>query len=585
MAKKSPSKTQKKTTKGILDRIFGRDDKEAGIAFQVALQKNWRDTLTKATTLQHKRAIRYSDYEAMMEDSILQSAIELYIDDALQYSKQQGAELWVSGSNKKLVKAASEFLETRNLDEIRDWCHWMTMYGDYFIRVYGEANKGVTNVTGQVHPKEVTRLSWNGYLQGYTVTSEKDKIYEPWEMLHFRLLGGNGVKMETQKGIEKEGKWVFDTAKYGTSILEPARKVYKQLTLVEDHIIIGRLSRATLTYLISIMTGDLDVDQAIKLTDLMEERLKESIVQSMGKYESATGYKREGDMVVFPVAGEKGSVQITEMGGNPNVTGVKDMDILLSRMSGAIKIPLPYLGWTDKLPGSLGEGPLLRLDIRYARTVKRVQRGTVAGLMTLLAIHFAYLGIDITGEDLQIELVEPSSAEEEERRSGLKKAMEVMSGLLDFLEQLKLTDRIDKVKFARMVLADLSTLGFSLDDFLIDAEKGKELVKPKATKGGDKDKDKEKEKEKEVFKHRVVMRKTHFHEYSKLANSINAEGDKRLMEQTEKMMKEAGLLEEAKMDRVELAKELAPVVVEEKKKEGDDGEEHSGNMDKSTDTD
>lgn len=565
MAKDKPTKTQKKTTRGILDRLFGREGSEAGVVFQTALQRNMQQVLTKATTLQHKRSIRYSDYESMMEDSILQSAIELYIDDALQYSKQQGAELWVSGSNKKLVKTASDFLETRDLDEIRDWCHWMTMYGDYFTRVYGEPNKGVTNVTGQVHPKEVTRLEWNGYLQGYTVQSEKDKIYEPWEMLHFRLMGGNGVKMETQRRIEKDDKVVFDTAKYGTSILEPARKVYKQLTLVEDHIIIGRLSRSTLTYLISVMTGDLDVDEALKLTDLMEERLKENVIQSMTKYESATGYRREGDMVVFPVAGENGSIQITEMGGNPNVTGVKDLDALLARMSGAVKIPLPYLGFTDKLPGSLGEGPLLRLDIRYARTVKRVQRGIVAGLMTLLAIHFAYLGIDITGEDLQIELVEPSSAEEEERRGGLMKAMSVMTQLLDFLEKLGLKDQIDEVKFAQLVLADLSALGFSVDDFLIDAKKGTEPVKPKtATKGKDKA---------EVFRHRVVMRKTHFHEYGKLVKIINDKGDKQLLEAIEKM-KKAKLMEEEKMDRAELVEVLASVE-EKPKKEKKDGEEET----------
>lgn len=467
-----------KKSQGLLSKLFKHDDKEAGSIFQTVMKDTMYGWMQSQLRTNTTRGGKYADYEAMNEDSIIQTALEVYVDEALQYSRQQGAELWVTGTKKADVNTAADFLSAQEMHMVREWCKWMCLYGDFFIRVQGQAGKGITTIAGIVHPSEVERLEWNGYLYGFRLQGEKE-VLKPWELIHFRLLGGSGgkIKTVTGKSIKDSDKIIYDTAIYGSSVLDPARRTYKQLTLIEDHIIVGRLSRATLTYLISIMTGNLQVEESLKLTKLVEERLKEKISMNSSSFDAMSNYKREGDIAVFPVAGEKGSMQVQEMGGDPNVTGVQDLDHLIAKISGALKIPAAFLGFTKDLPGSFGEGPLREMAKRFSRTVKRIQSSLITGLMQLISIHFAYLGQDITGTDLQVEMLDPSGVEDQERRESLESAMRTMTELLVFLEQLGLKEEVDRKKLAHMVLSDMSSLGFDIDDILVSSDKTKEIPK------------------------------------------------------------------------------------------------------------
>ena len=194
--------------------------------------------------------------------------------------------------------------------------------------------------------------------------------------------------------------------------------------------------------------------------------------------EHQAGYKASTDPIVLPVMGDKGAVQIDELGGTPDVQGVKDLEHLRNKLFGALKIPAAFLGFAESLPGALGEGPLTRMAIRYARTVKRVQSAIINGLTDMIVIDLAYKGEDITGQDLRVELLEPSSAETLEHWRAMAEELTGIAGLLEFVENLGMTEKIDKQVIWNSILDNLTAIGFNPDELILgeDGEKKKEDV-------------------------------------------------------------------------------------------------------------
>ena len=469
MAKTKKKGLFKKTIAKLND-YFNPNDIDSpikpGAILQQILNNDQIDYVREQKVLQHRRELRYRDYETMLEDPLIQAAVEMYVDDALQFVKQRGAEYWVVGQDTQIVDSVAEFLESLDPVLVHDWVYWMCSYGDFFPKVIGEQGVGIKLVTAPFHPKDVKRWELDGYLEGFQVG--KKEIFKPWEVVHWRMFTG-GRKFEPApryrlKGDEKTV--IYDTARYGTSVIEAARQVYKVLQMVEDAIVAGRLSRTMLTKLISVMLGDLDVVSGLKLTAHIQEEVKSQIKMNNTQMEQGAGYKASTDPIVVPVAGDRGAIQVDELGGRPDVTGVKDLEHLRSKLFGALKIPASFLGFSDNARGALGEGPLIRMAIRYSRTVKRVQSAAINGIIDLVMIDAAYKGNDLTGKDIRLEMLEPSSAETLERLKSLDDMLNSIGNFIRFAQESGLEDQIDKRELWNVIMSNLTAIGFDPDKLL-----------------------------------------------------------------------------------------------------------------------
>lgn len=437
-----------------------------------------------------ERENRYKDYEDMILDATLAAAIELMVDDACQFNRERGASVWVKSDDERVRRAIEDLFDIVQIEEkLFDWAYMMTMYGDFFLQVDGQEGRGVLLTQDDWHPADVQRLDVNGALIGFRtprtfvettqvsaagVLGDSD-FHDPWDFVHFRIQASQRRRREVERErmapmIRFEKDRYRLTTRYGVSVVEAVRRIYKQLAMVEQSMIIGRMTRAVLKYIYKVQCGqDAEMKEAVNTVLQMKDLLTQQTGLKIGESFEQTFAPLSGSEDYFlPVFGDKGNVTIETLGGETNVQSIVDVEYLRNKLFGGIKIPKAYLGLEESLPGSLGESALLRLDIRYARTVKRIQRAVVQGLTRLAQIHLAYKKLPFDPKLFSIEMDIISTAEEEERKASLMSALGVASDLAALNEQMRIG--LPPKRFAKLVYTDVLGLSGKFVELVEEAE-------------------------------------------------------------------------------------------------------------------
>jgi hypothetical protein len=155
--------------------------------------------------------------------------------------------------------------------------------------------------------------------------------------------------------------------------------------------------------------------------------------------------------IILPVWGDVNNLDIEKIGGEVDIRWIKDIDELRNQLACALRIPLQLLGgYQNEIPSSLGASSLERVDIRFARQARRLQRSLINGITRLVQIHLAYQGIDPDLNLFKIQMAETSSAEEEELKNALGTGIDVVDKLSDLAEKLLGVDLDKKELFDYM---------------------------------------------------------------------------------------------------------------------------------------
>lgn len=199
---------------------------------------------------------RYSDYESMDEYPELGSALDLYADDATQIDVTTGKSIWVEAEDATIERVLTETFE-KNLrveEDIWEIARNLCKYGNNFEEIVVLDGMGVSNLVNIPTPATRRIEDAAGILHGFIYdpsmsfnvgtkeffellrqreasisemrNNTKMSAFEPWELVHFRLRGKNRNDL------------------YGSSILEPARWVWKRLSMLEDAMLMYKLTRS-----------------------------------------------------------------------------------------------------------------------------------------------------------------------------------------------------------------------------------------------------------------------------------------------------------------------------------------------------
>lgn len=367
-----------------------------------------------ATELAQYRLNRYRDYDDMSQDSLIASALELVTDDACQFSRDRGAVVWPGvGADKKWVQQALDTLQVE--ENIWGWTHNTGMYGDFFPQLLIEKDKGSKSgfkfraLDSSVHPKDVRRLDIDGRLAGFLTQEEFSQVvnHAPWEFVHFMLnsrprferyrlrMKGHATDPAnsdfTPTQNERDGTDVIATSAYGTSWLDPARHVFRVLKLLEQSLSLARLNRSPLIRVFYVNTTGMTTKERKETLDNLHERFKSSLSMDMRQnfYKSDYNPLSFNADLFIPVSDGVGQITAETLGGDLNIKDIVDVDYQKNKLFAALRIPQAYLGFEEAMPGTLGSTTLVRMDIRYARSVKKIQRATISGVTRLLEILYA----------------------------------------------------------------------------------------------------------------------------------------------------------------------------------------------------
>jgi hypothetical protein len=404
--------------------------------------------ITLVFGLNYQRINMYQEYEYMHEDSLISSALELYTEEATQPSYETGERFWINTENEFLKSEFDQFKRRLDLDAIyTDVVYNFCMYGDLFIRLYwGSTSEGLQYIDYRIHPGDVEKASLGNFVLGYRYDN---KLYAPKDFYHIRLLFNKPRRREFYNflTVTIDGYDFKVRTDYGTSVIENARKVYKILMLIENSVLISRITKSPLQQVIGVQFKDNSTPQ--EAMDFLKE-LKEAVsdditIDMMSKQFDATNRELKlAQRIFIPMFGEKGTLNVTSIGGEADIKDIVDLEYFRNKMFGALRIPKAFLGVEESLPSSLGESALARLEIRYAKNVKRIQKTGLQFLYDLFCYHLAYIGKKDMIDQFSIEGTPISSKEDQERREVLDTAVDLSSRILDNLTSLELVKTNDQ---------------------------------------------------------------------------------------------------------------------------------------------
>ena len=374
----------------------------------------------------------YSDYEAMDTDPILASTLDIISDEAT-LKNDQGEILSIKSSDENIQRVLYNlYYDVLNIEfNLWSWTRNMCKYGDFFLKLEIAEKFGVYNVLPYTvyhmirregedpeNPQKVTfQLDPDGLASqqdpNYIPQSKKKAIeFDNYEVAHFRLISDTNY------------------LPYGRSFIEPARKIFKQLTLMEDAMLIHRIMRAPEKRTFYINVGGIPPNEVEQFMQKTIDQIKKTpyVDKQTGQYNLRFNLQNMMEDFYLPVRNGDTSTKIDTTKGL-DYDGTNDIEYLRDKMFAALKVPKAYFGYEGDLQG---KATLAAEDIRFARTVERIQKIVESELTKIALVHLYVQGF--TGESLtnfEIKLTNPSIIFEQEKIALLTEKISLAQSMLD----------------------------------------------------------------------------------------------------------------------------------------------------------
>ena len=396
-----------------------------------------------ALNYQTLRTQLYSDYEAMDTDAIIASALDILCDEST-LKNSMGEVLQIKSSDENLQKILYNlFYDVLNIEfNLWMWIRQMCKYGDFFLKLEIAEKFGVYNVIPYtayniIREEKISETSnhqvevkfkfdpdglsgggeYGGYFGGLQSAGGKGNsgraiYFDNYEIAHFRLLSD------------------VNYLPYGRSYIEPARKLFKQYVLAEDAMLVHRIVRAPEKRIFYINVGAIPPAEIENFMQKTISKMKRTpyIDQNTGDYNLKYNMQNMLEDFYIPVRGNDASTKIETTPGL-NYDGITDVEYLRDKLFAALKVPKAFLGYDENTDG---KATLAAEDIRFARTVERIQRIILSELYKIAVVHLYTQGYD--GDDLvnfEINLTTPSIIYDQERVALLKEKMDLATSMVD----------------------------------------------------------------------------------------------------------------------------------------------------------
>ena len=391
-----------------------------------------------AFNYQTMRVELYGDYEAMDTDAIIASALDIIADEST-LKDDMGEVLSIKSPDEDIQKVLYNlFYDVLNIEfNLWMWIRQMCKYGDFFLKLEIAEKYGVYNVipytaynisrlegTNPDNPSEIIFQydpngqgaggTYGGY--GTVVGVDKDNgnyiYFDNYEMAHFRLLTDANY------------------LPYGRSYIEPARKLYKQYSLMEDAMLVHRIVRAPEKRIYYINVGGIPPNEVDAFMEKTVSKMKRApyIDEQTGDYNLKYNMQNMMEDFFIPVRGNDSATKIDTTKGL-DYDGIQDVEYLRDKLFAALKVPKAFLGYDETTEG---KATLAAEDIRFGRTIDRIQRIVISELYKIATVHLYTQGY--TGEQLsnfELTLTTPSIIYDQERIALMKEKVDLAAQMIE----------------------------------------------------------------------------------------------------------------------------------------------------------
>ena len=441
----------------------------------------------------------YQTLDYMAEDSIISAVLETYAEDATE-ANDNGDIMWVEAADGDVAKYITYLLNSLDVNKnIYGWTYSLCKYGDLYLRLYRESDydsilfkkkrknqegKNTLNedVNIKIHSKndryvhyieqvdnpaqvfELTRFgktaayiktdvqatnqyrdnlgsTLTSYLQKYAFNSNDIDLFEPTEFVHGCLQDNTSrVPEEVDLFIDDSGdetKTLSYKVKRGQSLLYGTYKIWRQLMLLENSVLLNRITQSSVVRMIGVEVGDMP-KEAVRphiagIKQLIEQKSALDLGNSMSEYTNPGPIVNN---VYIPTRNGQGGITTQQIGGDVDVKSLADLEYYQSKMFGSLRVPKQYFGVTNEDAGFSGGASLSIISSRYAKMIKRIQNTMIQTITDVINLILLDTENQNYINKFVLKMMPPTTQEEVDRRDNISNKVALVGDIMNNLADI-----------------------------------------------------------------------------------------------------------------------------------------------------
>lgn len=451
----------------------------------------------------------YELLDSMAEDPIISAILKIFAEDSTE-PNDNGKIVWVESSDSNVAQYVQFLLDSMNIDKnAYKWVHSLCKYGDLYLRLFHESeyqddlfedksdkkkklneaikikafdqdDNYVNYIEMVPNPAEMFELTkfgkTYGFIQAKTTSSKKTdndlnmsqfrysfkkndvNIFTSTDFVHASLEDDaprypEEICISTDNDNDSSSNYTY-TVKKGQSLLQPAFKIWRELMLLENAVMLNRITKSSIVRLISVEVGDMPREKVqshlLGIKQLIEQKsaLKEN--QSLNEYTNPGPIENN---VYIPTRNGQGAITTTQIGGDVDVRGLADLDYFKNMYFAAFGIPKQFLNDTDDAAGFSGGQSLSIISSRYAKSVKRIQSTFIQAITDVINIRLIDKGLTSYINKFEIRMQSPTTQEDIDRRDNTASKVQIASDIMNLTGDIE--DSTTKLKILKSLLSNV----------------------------------------------------------------------------------------------------------------------------------
>ncbi len=467
--------------------------------------------LNSFLNVSQRREELYKIIDMMAYDSTVAAILETYSEDATEYN-DDGRIVSVTSGDAKISRYIEYLLDSLQVDKnIYMWVNSLCKYGDLYLELYKESeykdaldlnptkNKKkqplnediIVNAYGSndryvdfieavTNPAEMFELTQFGktyaYIKApilqlketgdilnqstnytYKYVKKDVHIYPPSKFVHGALQDSTNRYSEEitlfQDNLDDKTGVTYKVRR-GQSLLYNSFKIWRELSLLENSILLNRVTKSSIVRLINIEIGDMPKEQVGPYLQKMKSMLEQNMAATVGQ--GIQEYTNPGPIennIYVPSKDGQGTVTTSQIGGDVNISNLPDVEYYQNKFFGSFRIPKQYFGITDDAAGFSGGESLAIISSRYAKMVKRIQSTIIQVLTDAINLILIDRGLDGHIGKFDLKMVTPTTKEEIERRDAESNKIRIITDIMNELGIIK--EDGPRLRILKLLMSDV----------------------------------------------------------------------------------------------------------------------------------
>lgn len=481
------------------------------------------------------RELVYQLIDTMAQDNTLSAVLETYAEDCVEMN-DDGKVMWAESSDKDIAHYVNYLLDVMNVDKNSyAWVYSLIKYGDLYLRLYRESDykddpifnvnnnrkKLDEDVKVKVYEKddlythyidkvqnpgemfelvkygktmgyikapvrvesatELQKQAFNPSLYKYRYNKKDVTVYQADDFVH-ACLEDNSSRTQEQVSIstDDDNKDVTYDVKRGQSLLYNTFRSWRELSLLENSVLLNRITKSSIVRIIGIEVGDMGKEDVQRhLLDLKQMIEQKAAINTGNKMTEYTNPGPIENNIYVPTHNGKGSITPQQIGGDVDIKSLADLEYFRDKEFASLRVPKQYFGFTEDGAGFNGGTSLSIISSRYGKSIKRIQNTYIQAITDAVNLMLLNKGLTRYINKFKLKMVPPVTQEELDRREAASNKMRLVTDIMS--EVSDIDNKANKLKILKSllstVLSDSEVIGLIQDEIdAIESENNPELT-------------------------------------------------------------------------------------------------------------